>query len=48
MTLFKSNFLRVAAVVQWVNDPACLCGGADLIPGLAKWVMDPFVAATVA
>ena len=22
-------------MAQWVNDPACLCGGSSLIPGLA-------------
>ena len=30
----------VPAVVQWVNDPACLCGGTGLIPSLAQWVKD--------
>ena len=24
-----------SAVVQWVNNPACLCGGTSLIPSLA-------------
>ena len=28
-------------VAQWVNDPAYLFGGADLIPSLAHWVKDP-------
>ena len=28
-------------MVQWVNDPACLCGGASLLPGPAQWVKDP-------
>ena len=28
-------------MVQWVNDPACLYGGADLIPGPVQWVKDP-------
>ena len=27
-------------MAQWVNDLACLCGGASLIPGPAKWVKD--------
>ena len=27
-------------MAQWVNDQACLCGGADLIPGPAWWVKD--------
>ena len=31
----------VPAVVQWVNDLACLCGGTGSIPGLAQWVKDP-------
>ena len=26
------------AVVQWVNDPACFCDNAGLIPGLVKWL----------
>ena len=30
----------VPAVVQWVNDPACLCGGSGLLPGLVQWVKD--------
>ena len=28
-------------MAQWVNDPACLCGAAGLIPGLAQWAKDP-------
>ena len=28
-------------MVQRVNDPACLCGGAGSIPSLARWVKDP-------
>ena len=28
------------AVAQWINDLACLCGGADLIPGPVQWVKD--------
>ena len=31
----------VPAVVQWVTDPACLCGGDSSIPGLVQWVKDP-------
>ena len=27
-------------MVQWVNDLACLCGGASLIPGPVQWVKD--------
>lgn len=30
----------VPTVVQWVNDPACLCGIAGSIPLLAQWVKD--------
>ena len=30
----------VPAVVQLVNDPACLCGIAGLIPSPAQWVKD--------
>ena len=26
----------VPTVVQWVNDPACLCGGTSLIPSPAQ------------
>ena len=29
----KMLYLGVPAVVQWVNDLACLCGGASLILG---------------
>ena len=25
-------------MVQWVNDLACLCGGAGSIPGPVRWV----------
>ena len=28
-------------LVQWINDPACLCEGTTLIPGPAQWVKDP-------
>ena len=29
-------------MAQWVsNNLACLCGGADAIPGLAQWVKGP-------
>ena len=45
--MFKSGFLRVLPVAQWINDPACLCGGAGSIPGLAQWVKD-LVAVAVA
>ena len=27
-------------MAQWVQDPACLCGGTAPIPGLAQWVKD--------
>ena len=27
-------------MVQWVNDPACLCGFAGSIPGLVQWIKD--------
>ena len=28
-------------MVQWVNDLACLLGGASLVLGLAQWVKNP-------
>ena len=28
----------VPAVAQWVNDPACPCGGTGSIPSLEQWV----------
>ena len=37
----------VPAVVQWVNDPVCLCGGAGSIPGLAHQLKESGVAAAV-
>ena len=47
MEIFKSNVIvilkvcvGVPTVAQWVNDPACLCQGAGLSPGLTKWVKD--------
>ena len=30
----------VPAVAQWVNDLACLLGGASLIPSPVQWVKD--------
>ena len=46
--LTKELFLRgkkkkkvVLTVMQWVNDPSCLCGIAGSIPGLEQWVKDP-------
>ena len=38
--IFKKAYIGVPAVGQWVNDLACLCGGAGLIPCLAQWVKD--------
>ena len=38
-TFFK-EMLGVSAVVLWVNDLACLCGGAGSIPRLVQWVKD--------
>ena len=44
----KKEFLRKnienlgdLAVVKWINDPACLCGGTSLIPILAQSVNNP-------
>ena len=34
------DFSGVPTVVQQVNDPACLCRYAGLIPSLALWVKD--------
>ena len=31
---------KVPAAVQWVNDPAYLCGVTGLIPGPVQWVKD--------
>ena len=31
----------VLMVVQWINDPAHLCGLAASIPSPAQWVKDP-------
>ena len=30
----------ITSVVQWVNDPACLCSVASSIPGPVQWVKD--------
>jgi len=30
----------VSTVMQWVNDPTCLCGGPSLISGQVQWVKD--------
>lgn len=27
-------------MAQWVDDPACLCGDAGLVPGLVQWAKD--------
>ena len=35
-------------MAQWVDNPACLCGGASSIPTLAQWVKDLALAAAVA
>ena len=40
MTNLKVLCLGVPAVVQWVNDLVCLCGGAGLTPGLVQGVED--------
>ena len=37
--IFKNS--GVTTVAQWVNDLACLCEGAGLIPGPAQKVKDP-------
>ena len=34
------QFLGVLAVVQWVNDLACLWGSVGSIPGQTQWVKD--------
>ena len=31
----------IPAVAQWVNDPACHCGGTSSIFLLAQWIKDP-------
>ena len=45
----KKNAPGVPAVMQWINDPCCLCSwgrhwSAALIPGPARWVKDPVLA----
>ena len=37
--MFKVSGTGVPTVAQWVNDPACLFGGASWIP--STWVKDP-------
>ena len=37
---FKRFVLGVPAVVQRVNDPACLCGISGSIPSPVQWVKD--------
>ena len=34
----RSIILGIPAVVQWVKDLACLCGGAASIPGREQWL----------
>ena len=36
----RENGIGVLSVAQWVNNPACLCGGAGLIPSPDQWVKD--------
>ena len=36
--ILKRQQLGAVAVVQWVNDPACLCRSTGSVPGLAQWV----------
>ena len=31
-------------MAQWVNDPACLHGGAHSIPAAVLWIMAPALA----
>ena len=37
---FVKTFQGLSAMVQWVNDLACLCGGPGLIPGQEQWIKD--------
>ena len=46
--IMEKSTKGVPAVAQWVNDLACLCGVAGLIPGPVQWVKDLAVAAVVA
>ena len=39
-SVFNNGALGVLTVVKRVNDLACLCGGASLIPSLAHLVKD--------
>ena len=41
VTFTTRNRKGVPAAVQWVNDPACLCGSVGLIPSPVQWVTDP-------
>ena len=43
----EENPMWIAAVAQWINDPACLCGGTSSIPDPAQWVKDPVFAVAV-
>ena len=39
----------VLIMAQWVNDLACLCGGAGLIPSSEQWIKEgSTIAAAVA
>ena len=38
---YYKNFSGVPAVLQDVNDLACLCGGKGSIPSPVQWVKDP-------
>ena len=36
----KTKNPGVPALVKWINDPACLCGGPGSICGRVQWVRD--------
>ena len=41
MNYGRNDLEGVAAVAQWVNDLACLCGGMGLIPSPVWWGKGP-------
>ena len=48
MIFLLKSIKGVPTVAQWVNDLACLCGGAGSIPSPAKQVKDSFSTAAAA
>ena len=40
-TSYNGKNESVPTLAQWVNDPACFCGGAGSVPSPVQWVRDP-------